>query len=126
MIVVGNAYCLSMANKIWAKFINYYQLNHLVVVPESKKINQDGKDIIEYNIDNLKEKNIEEDNLENYKIAYPEYNFDASGNEPNINEDLLYNFECSENVFAEGNRNYYKKKKDKKNKKKKKKNNYYK
>ena len=126
MIVVGNAYCLYKANKIWAKFLNYYQLNNLLVVPEINKINQDGKDIIEYNIDNLKEKNIGEENFENYEIMYSEYNFDASGNEPNINEDLLYNFECSENVYAEGNRKYYKKKKDKKNKKKKKNNKNYK
>ena len=82
MIIVWKAYCLNKANKIFGKLINYYQLNNVLVVPEINRMNQDGKDIIEYNIDNLKEKNFGEENLENCKIFYPEYNFDAAGNEP--------------------------------------------
>ena len=57
--------------------------------------------------------------FEFYEAQYEEYDFDATGNEPDINEDLLNNFECSENVYGEGNKKYYQKKKKKKQHKKK-------
>ena len=122
MIVIGNAKCLYNASEIWAKFISYYQVNNLLVSP---KIIQNGEKV-EYDINELIKEKIGENSLVNINIQYPSYDFDASENEPHINEDLLNNFECSENVYAEGNKKYYKKKKDKKNKKKKfNKNNYY-
>ena len=124
MIIIGDVFCLYGGNDYWKKFINYYQVNKLIFEPKIISKDENGK---EYSIDELKGLKIfGEDNLEDVEVHYPEYDFDASGNEPNINEDLLYNYECSENVYAEGNKKYYKKKKEKKNKNKnKKKKNYY-
>ena len=126
MIIIGNIDCLSY-NDLWAKFINYYQKNDLLVEPTIKKYIDNGKEIIEYDINNLKKLNGFNEKLDDSKIIYKEYDFDASSNEPNINEDLLNNFECSENVYGEGNKKYYRKKKEKKkkNKNKKKYKNYY-
>ena len=125
MIIIGNAECLYKGSNIWAKLISYYKLNKILAKPKII----DSEEELEYGIDEFVEEDIEEDNLVDVCIDYSSYDFDASGNEPNINEDLLNNFECSENVYAEGNKKYYKKKKEKKNKNKKKKykynDNYY-
>ena len=127
MIIVGNAQCLYDSDKIWRKYINYYMENDLLVQPFIKKDIRNEK-IIAIDIEKLEKANIiEDEKMENENsINFEEYDFDASENQPDINEDLLNNFECSENVYKEGNKKYYKKKKEKKNKKKnKKKNNYY-
>ena len=126
MIIIGNAKCLYEDSDIWAKFISYYQKNDLLVEPEIKKYYENDKEICEFNIDELNKISGFNENLDDSKISYQEYDFDASSNEPNINEDLLNNFECSENVYAEGNKKYYRKKKEKKNKKKNKNKNKYK
>ena len=120
MIIIGNTECLYKGSNIWAKLICYYKLNKILVKPKII----DGEEELEYDIDEFVEEDIGENNLIDVCIDYPSYDFDASKNEPNINEDLLNNFECSENVYAEGNKKYYKKKKDKKNKNKKKKYKY--
>ena len=127
LIIIGDSECLSKDSHIWAKFINYYEKNGLLVEPNIEK---DNEIIIKCDIDDLKIKNRNEQFLDNLKVFYQEYDFDASSNEPNINEDLLNNFECTENVYGEGNKKYYRKKKEKKEKKKKKKyknnkSNYY-
>jgi hypothetical protein len=115
MIIIGNVNCLYHNKSIWRNFINYYIDNKLIFVPEIKE-NKEGKII---NIDNLKYYNItKEDNIDS-KYIYKEYDFDSSKNEPGINEDLLNNFECCENVYLQGNKKHLKKKK-KKNKNKKK------
>ena len=119
MIIIGNINCLSRNSLIWDLFINYYNKNGLIFEPMIKKISKKNKDIIEYDINNLKKINIGEKKLESIHFSYPEYDFDSSKNKPDINEDLINNFECSENVYGEGNKKYYQKKKDKKNKKKK-------
>ena len=127
MIIIGNIDCLSYSN-IWGKFINYYEENNLLVEPTIKKNIDNGTEIFEYDIDNLKKINEFDEKIVDSKNIEKEYDFDASSNEPNINEDLLNNFECSENIYGEGNKKYYRKKKEKKNKNKnknKKYNNYY-
>ena len=116
MIVVGNANCLYNNKSGWKNYINYCQEKNLIYIPEIKKKANGEKEIC---IDNLKNINISHKN-DYFNYLNSEYDFDGSGNILGINQDLLYNFECSQNVYAEGNKKYYKKKKDKKNKKKKK------
>jgi regulator of nonsense transcripts 1 len=126
MIIIGNAKCLYESNTIWTKYINYYLENDMLVQPQIKKDVQNDIEKIEYDIEKLEKSSINDESTKiESNIVYKEYDFDASKNEPGINEDLLNNFECSENVYAEGNKKYYKKKKEKKNKKKNKKKNYY-
>jgi len=50
-----------------------------------------------------------------------EYVFSDYKIDQNLNDDLLNNFECTENVYAQGNKRYYQKQNEKKNKNKKKK-----
>ena len=113
MIVIGNIECLYHTNSIWRNFINYYNDNKLIFVPEIKEI--EGKII---NIDNLT--NYDINKLENidFKSLYEEYDFDSSKNVQGINQDLLDNFECCENVYLQGNKKHLNKKNKKKKKKK--------
>ena len=122
MIVIGNANCLMERSAIWGNFVDYYYRNGLLVEPTSKVIIENGKKNIEYDINNFEKGKIEEENLKERKINYQEYDFDDIDYEAGINQDYLDNFECSENVYGEGNKKYYKKKKEKRDKKNKKKN----
>ena len=118
MIVIGNINCLYHNNSIWRNFINYYNDNKLIFTPETKEI--EGKII---NIDKLTNYTItKKDNID-FKSIYKEYDFNTSMNESGINQDLLNNFECCENVYFEGNKKHLNKKNKKKKKNKNKKNN---
>ena len=115
LIIIGNAKCLYNNKCGWKNLINYYQDNKLIFVPEIK-IKENGKK--EFIIDKLEYKKIGNDKNVDWKDIYKEYDFDGSGNIPGNNEDLLDNFECSENVYLQGNKRHLNKKKKKKNKNK--------
>ena len=113
MIVIGNAKCLYHEQSVWKNFINYYQRNHLIytynLVEDEEKKEQAKK----YNIDDLIEVivgNEDDINLIEQPFIYGE-------EEKEINQDLINNFECFENNYAEENINYLKKKREKNKKK---------
>ena len=126
MIVIGDINCLSK-NQIWSEFIKYYSDKGLLVEPEKKEKLDNYDKIIKYNINQLNKKNfkIEYGNDNDRSSLYQkEYIFIDYQIDPYLNEDLLNNFECCENVYAKGNNRYYQKKKNKnKNKNKNKKKN---
>ena len=113
MIIIGNAKCLYHEQSVWKNFINYYQRNHLIytynLVEDQEKKEQAKK----YNIDDLVEVivgNEDDINLIEQPFIYGE-------EEKEINQDLINNFECFENNYAEENINYLKKKREKNKKK---------
>ena len=118
MIIIGNAKCLYNASKIWYKFIDYYQSKNLLFKPLIKKSIENDEEKIEYNIDILEKKKIEIDNMnafEFYEAQYEEYDFDATGNEPDINEDLLNNLNALKMFMEKEIKNIIKRKKRKNN-----------
>ena len=115
MIIIGNAKCLYHNKCVWKNFINYYQEEKLLYIPEIKIKDNEEK---EYNLDNLKNINIGNEKNEDLGEIYKEYDFNSSGNKPGINQDLLDNFECQENVYLQGNKKHINKKKNKKKKEK--------
>ena len=108
MIIIGNAKCLYQEKSVWRNFINYYQRNHLIYSLKIKEGNNfDMDELFEVTIGN-------EEDIDNIEESF------VYGNEEDyqdINEDLINNFECSENIYAEWNKNDLKKE-DKKRKKK--------
>ena len=118
IIIIGNAKCLYNNRCAWRNFINYYQENKLLFTPEIKNGENEVK---EYNIDKLNNILIGNKKNEDLEELYQEYDFDGSNNNPNINKDLLDNFEATQNVYLQGNKKHLNKKKKKKNKKKNKK-----
>jgi superfamily I DNA and/or RNA helicase len=132
MIVIGNVNCLSNKSQIWSEFIKYYSDKGLLVEPEKKEKLDNYDKIIKYNINKLNKKDFKiEYGHKNNALYQEKYIFIDYQIDPCLNEDLLKNFECCENVYANGNNRYYIKKKEKNNKynknnnKKKKKQAYY-
>ena len=120
MIIIGNANCLYNNKSALRNYINYFQENNLLYAPKTI-IKQDGQK--EFDINDLRKINIRKDKDYKYEYINDEYDFDSSGNRLNINNDLLNNFDCCQNIYVEGNINYYKKKNEKKMKKRNKKRN---
>lgn len=120
MIIIGNANCLYKNKSAWRNYINYFQENNLLYAPKTI-IAQDGQK--EFDINDLRKINILKDKNYKYEYENDEYDFDYSDNRLNINNDLLNNFDCCQNIYVEGNINYYKKKNEKKMKKRNKKRN---
>lgn len=131
MIVIGDVNCLSN-NQVWSEFIKYYCEKGLLVEPDKKEKLDNYDKIVKYNINKLNkmefkiEKKNGRSNLYQEEYIFIDYQVD-----PNLNEDLLNNFECCENVYAKGNQRYYQKQNEKKyknknkNKKKSKQQYYY-
>ena len=116
MIIIGNIECLYNSKSCWRNLIDYYKINNLLYGIEIIE-KEEGKN--ELKILSLNNINLNKD-IEGIEYINKEYDFDGSGNNFEINKDLLNNFECTENVYKEGNKKYYKKKKEKRNKKNKK------
>ena len=115
MIIIGNAECLYQEESVWKNFINYYQRNKLIYSPYIYDKEEEKEKGEKYNIDELEKViigNDEDINLIEEPFIYGKYE-----EQKKINEDLLNNFECLENNYAEENINYLRKKQEKKNKK---------
>ena len=108
MIIIGNAKCLYQQKTVFRNFINYYLKNNLIYSP--KVVEEKAEEKV-FDIDDLKEVKIEE--KENINLNEESFIFGNEKEYQNINQDLLDNFECSSNVYAESNKNYIKKKKEK-------------
>jgi len=120
MVIIGNANCLYNNKSPWRNYINYFQENNLLYAPKTNIKEDEEK---EFDINDLRKIDISKGMDYKYEYMNDEYDFDSSGNRPDINDDLLNNFDCCQNIYAEGNKNYYKKKYEKKMKKKNKKKN---
>ena len=120
MVIIGNANCLYNNKSPWRNYINYFQENNLLYAPKTNIKEDEEK---EFDINDLRKIDISKGMDYKYEYMNDEYHFDSSGNRPDINDDLLNNFDCCQNIYAEGNKNYYKKKYEKKMKKKNKKKN---
>ena len=116
MIVIGNAICLYQQQSVFRNYINYYLKNNLIYSP--KIIENQGKEKV-FDIEDLKEVKIEE--KENINLSEELFIYGKEEDYQDINQDLLNNFECSSNVYADSNKKYLKKKKEKREKKLKKK-----
>ena len=116
MIIIGNAKCLYQQKTIFRNFINYYLNNNLIYSP--KVVEEKGEEKL-FDIEDLKEFQIE--GLENINLDEESFIYGKEEDYQDIAQDLLDNFECTSNVYAEGNKNYLKKKKEKKDRKYKKK-----
>ena len=116
MIVIGNAICLYQQKSVFRNYINYYLKNNLIYSP--KIIENQGKEKV-FDIEDLKEVKIEE--KENINLSEELFIYGKEEDYQDINQDLLNNFECSSNVYADSNKKYLKKKKEKREKKLKKK-----
>ena len=111
MIIIGNALCLKQSSSVWKCIINYYKKNNLLVTLNE---NENG----EYDLNNLKEVKLDDENINEEFCLSEEYDYDCSKNRDDVNKDLLDNFELSENIYKQTNKEYYKKKKGKKKKNK--------
>ena len=111
MIIIGNAICLKQSSSVWKCIINYYKKNNLLVTLNE---NENG----EYDLNNLKEVKLDDENINEEFCLSEEYDYDCSKNRDDVNKDLLDNFELSENIYKQTNKEYYKKKKGKKKKNK--------
>ena len=116
MIIIGNAKCLYKPKTVFRNFINYYLNNHLIYSP--KVVGEKGEEKV-FDIEDLQEFHIEL--LENINLNEESFIYGKEEDYQDINQDLLENFECTSNVYAEGNKKYLEKKKEKKDKKYKKK-----
>ena len=121
MIIIGDVNCLSSRSQIWADFIKYYDDKGLLVEPETKEKLDNYDKIIEYNINKLTKMKFKIEKNNNISNIIQEYVFSDYKIDQNLNDDLLNNFECTENVYTQGNKRYYQKQNEKKNKNKKKK-----
>jgi len=110
MIVIGNINCLSNKSHIWWEFIKYYSDKGLLVEPEKKEKLDNYDKIINYNINKLNKKEFKIEHDKKRSALYQEkYIFIDYQIDPYLNEDLLDNFECCENVYAKGKNRYYNK-----------------
>ena len=116
MIIIGNIECLYNSKSCWRNLIDYYKTNNLLYGIEIDKKEEGKNELKILSLDNIKLNN----EIEGNEYINKEYDFDGSENNLEINKDLLNNFECTENVYKEGNKKYYKKKKEKRKKKNKK------
>ena len=115
MIIIGNAECLYQEESVWKNFINYYQRNKLIYSPYIYDKEEEKEKGEKYNIDELEKVIIGND--EDINLIEEPFIYDKYEEQKKINEDLLNNFECLENNYAEENINYLRKKQEKKNKK---------
>ena len=109
MVVIGNAKCLYKEQSVWRNFINYYQRNHLIYTPKVKEGNDGEKN---YDINDLAEVTI--GNEEDINLVEESFVYGKEEDYQEINEDLINNFECSNNIYAEWNKNYLNEKNNKK------------
>ncbi len=110
MIIIGDINCLSKRSQIWADFIKYYDDKGLLVEPETKEKLDNYDKIIKYNINKFTKMKFNVENNNNKSNIFQEYIFRDYQIDQNLNDDLLNNFECTENVYAQGNKRYYQKK----------------
>ena len=125
MIIIGDVNCLSTRSQIWADFIKYYDDKGLLVEPETKEKLDNYDKTIKYNINKLTKIKCKVENNNNKSNIFQEYVFSDYQINQNLNDDLLNNFECTENVYVQTNKRYYQKKNKKKYKNKKMKKNDY-
>lgn len=109
MVIIGNAKCLYKEQTVWRNFINYYQRNHLIYTPKIKEGNDGEK---EFDINDLKEVTI--GNEEDINLVEESFVYGKEEDYKEINEDLIDNFECSNNNYGQWNKKYLNEKNNKK------------